>query len=143
MTCAQRALSLDDNDAFCHCQLGFVLIYFERFDEAESHINRAVLLNENNVFFAMHQANLLMRIGRAQEALDILELVVIRDPLMPPVYWELRAGALFHLRRYAEAIKAMLQMNPSSIGIRPTLQLLTSIWANGRKHWRRPRRPFA
>jgi TolB-like protein len=109
---AQRALSLDELDAFCHCQLGFVLIYFERFDEAEQHIGRAVSLNANNVFFAMHQANLFARIGRAQEALEILDLVVLRDPLMPPVYWELRSMALFQLRRYDDMIKAMLQMNP-------------------------------
>ena len=109
---AQKALSLDEMDAFCHCQLGFVLIYYERFDEAELHIGRAVSLNANNVFFAMHQANLFARIGKAQEALEILDLVVLRDPLMPPVYWELRSLALFHLRRYDDMIKAMLQMNP-------------------------------
>jgi len=109
---AQKALSLDEMDAFCHCMLGFVLIYYERFDEAELHIGRAVSLNANNVFFAMHQANLFARIGKAQEALEILDLVVLRDPLMPPVYWELRSLALFHLQRYDDMIKAMLQMNP-------------------------------
>src|SRR5262249_12845862 len=48
LTSAQKALSLDENDGFCHCIIGAVWIYMCKFDLADFHLGKAVALNPNN-----------------------------------------------------------------------------------------------
>jgi adenylate cyclase len=69
LICAERALSLDNADPLCHAALGLALTYFEQYDVAEMHLDKAVSLNPNSIYIASCRANLLVRIGRTREAL--------------------------------------------------------------------------
>jgi TolB-like protein len=109
---AEKALLLDDNDFFCHCAMGLALIYCRRFDAAEMHLDRAVALNPNSTLAAVPRANLMTRVGRTQEALQILDMVALRDPVLPPWYWEVRSLPLLVDKRYEEMIQTMNRMSP-------------------------------
>ena len=109
---AQKAWSLDDNEAFCHSAMGLALMFLGQLDAAGTHFDKSISLNSNSVAFATARANWLGRVGRASEALDVLDIVALRDPLLPPFFYETRTGLLFQSKRYEEAIKSTLQKNP-------------------------------
>jgi adenylate cyclase len=73
-------------------------------------LDRAVRLNPNDVTAQATRANWLIRTGRPEEALQTLEAAMRRDPFSPTWLWEVRFTALFHLRRYDEAIAALRTM---------------------------------
>jgi adenylate cyclase len=109
---AERALSFDNSDPYCHACLGFALTYFERYELAEIHLNKAVSMNPNSVGCAGLQANLLTRIGRTSEALKIVDETALRDPIPASSYWELRSIILFQLGRYEEVLQSTSNKYP-------------------------------
>jgi adenylate cyclase len=109
---ARNALSLDDTDPLCQAALGHALTYFEQYDVAGVHLDKAVSLNPNSILFAGLRANLLVRIGRAQEALEITDQIILRDPLVLAAYWDLRSVIMFQLGRYEEVIKSTSHKSP-------------------------------
>jgi tetratricopeptide (TPR) repeat protein len=104
---ADRALALDDNDAWAHQAMGYVNLRQGRLDLAGLHFDRALSLNRNDVNIAGDRANWLMYAGRLDEALQGLDAALQRDPYPPIWMWEVRGLILFHLRRYDEAIAAL------------------------------------
>jgi tetratricopeptide (TPR) repeat protein len=108
--CARAALSLDDHDGISHEAMGYVALHQRNFDLAGIHLDRAVSLNPNNVTSQATGANWLARTGRPEEALQTLEAAMRRDPFAPTWLWEFRFTALFHLRRYDEAITSLRTM---------------------------------
>jgi adenylate cyclase len=109
---ATQALSIDDNDGSAQAVMGSVQLHFSRWDLAGMHLERAASLNPNSVLFASLRAHWLHRIGRPEEALQTLDTALLRDPLQPPWYWEIRGMALLQLRRYEEMIHAVNRKNP-------------------------------
>jgi TolB-like protein len=110
-TCARKALSLDDNDAWSHQAMGLVATHQWQFDLAGVHYDRAMSLNPNDINVAADRANWLMRVGRPDEALRAVEAAMRRDPFPPTWIWEVRFYALYHLKRYEEAIAALRNMS--------------------------------
>ncbi len=106
---AQRALAIDDNDGISHYAMGYIHLYYHRFDAAGSCLAKAVSLNPNSVLFASHYALWLSRVGRLREALEMLDFVALRDPFQQPYYYQIRAIALFTERRYEDALQALNQ----------------------------------
>jgi adenylate cyclase len=53
----------------------------------------------------------MVRIGRPAEALQSLETAMQRDPFAPSWLWVARCNALFHLKRYDEAIAALRNLS--------------------------------
>jgi TolB-like protein/class 3 adenylate cyclase len=109
--CARTALSLDDHDAAAHDAMGYCALHQRKFDLAGMHLNRAVSLNPNDVYIAADRANWLVRTGKPAEALQSLEAAMQRDPYSPTWLWEVRSNALFHLKRYDEAVAALRTMS--------------------------------
>ncbi len=107
---AQRALSLDENDAWSQWAMGLVCTFMGRLDLAGLHLDRAVALNPNDVKIAYVHAHWLARMGRTAEALDSLDIAVRRDPFPPDWYWEARAIPLLQERRYQEVIQTINRM---------------------------------
>jgi hypothetical protein len=58
------------------------------------------------------RAAVLARVGRTTEALAALDMGALRDPHLPPWYWETRSVALFVERRYDDVIKSTSLKNP-------------------------------
>jgi TolB-like protein len=103
---AKRAVQLDNDNPYAHCQVAWALIFLGKLDEAEVHLDRAILLNPNSIWCAGSRAGWLFRVGRIQESLATLDTIARRDPFFPAWCWEVRCTALFTARRYEEAIMA-------------------------------------
>jgi len=103
---AQRALELDDADAWSHQAMGYALLWRGQLDLAGAHFDRAIGLNPNDVNIACDRANFLLYADRLDEALRSLDAALQRDPFPPMWAWEVRGSVLYGLKRYEEAIAA-------------------------------------
>jgi TolB-like protein len=108
---ARKALSLDDTDPWCHCVVAFILMLGGHRDLAGVHFERAVALNPTDVQIASIRALWVARMGRANEALEILDIAMNRDPFPPAWHWQIRGIALLHARRYQDVIDSLSRMN--------------------------------
>jgi TolB-like protein/Tfp pilus assembly protein PilF len=102
---AQRAVTLDGNDAICHSTLVYVYIARKSFDLAAHHLDIATRLNPNDSEIIMHRGMLEVYTGRPREALRTIERAMRLNPIPPNSYWVLQGLALYHLRRYEEACR--------------------------------------
>ena len=112
---AQRALELDDTDAWAHQAMGYARLRQRQLQLAGLHYDRAFNLNPNDVNIAGDRANWLHFAGRMEEALQCLDLAMQRDPFPPTWVWEVRGGVLYQLKRYDEAIAAYLKAGEESL----------------------------
>jgi adenylate cyclase len=106
---AQRALELDDTDAWAHEAMAYARLRQRQLRLAGLHFDRAFSLNPNDVNIAANRANWLNFAGRSEEALECLDLAMQRDPFPPTWVWEVRGCVLYDLKRYEEAIGAFLK----------------------------------
>jgi adenylate cyclase len=118
---AQRALSLDSGDALSHQAMGFVLLHSKQHSLAGAHFERARRLNPADVGIMTDYANWLRYGGRSEEALQVLDAAMLSDPYPPVWFWDVRGSALYHLKRYDEAINAFHNMPPERFFIRASL----------------------
>jgi TolB-like protein len=107
---AERALMLDENDAYAHDSMGWIAMRRGHLDLAGHHFSRAVGLLPNDVSIAVDHANWLMYMNRLDDALRHLDLMLERDPYPPAYIWEVRGQTLYFLKRYEEAISAFRNM---------------------------------
>ena len=108
--CAEKALSLDDSDAWCHHAMGYVALHANNHSLASSHLERAMRLNPNDVNITTDYANCLTYMGRFEEALLYLDKAMQRNPFPPTWIWEIRGTVLLQSKRYEEAISALQNM---------------------------------
>lgn len=101
---AQTALSLDRSDGVCHQSMGLVLTHMRQHGDAGTHFEQARSLNPLDVNIAGDCASWLNYGGRAETALQVLESALLRDPLPPIWFWEVKGSSLFLLGRYSEAV---------------------------------------
>src|SRR5262245_869465 len=107
---AQRALELDDTDAWAHQAIGYARLGQRQLQLAGLHYDRAYSLNPNDVNIAADRANWIDFAGWPEEALQCLDLAMQRDPFPPAWAWEVRGSVLYQLKRYDEAIAAYLRV---------------------------------
>jgi TolB-like protein/Tfp pilus assembly protein PilF len=122
---AERALTLDDNDAWSHQAMGYVCLRRRRLDLAGLHFDRALSLNPNDTNIVGDRANWLMYAGRLDEALQSLDAALVRDPYPPSWVWEVRGLILFHMRRDDEAIAALRRQTGGGPAWTPALLAAT------------------
>lgn len=103
---ANAAVLLDRGDASAEALLGMALTCQQKYDEAGSHLQRALSLNPGDTKALAYYAEWLVRTGEADEALRNMDEALLRDPIPPPWHWEIRGMALLVLERYAEAVQA-------------------------------------
>ena len=103
----RKAVALDPDDALCHATLGQVCLHRREFDEAGLSLSRALALNPSSTDIIATHAHWLCRVGRHEESLASLDLVLQRDPFPPSWYWEGRSITLFALKRYEEVIQSV------------------------------------
>jgi TolB-like protein/class 3 adenylate cyclase len=104
---AQRALGLDENDAYAQNSMGWVALRRRQFDLAGQHFERAVGLNPNNVNLTVDLANWLMYVGRLEEALRCVDLAMQQDSYPPTWIWEVRGQTLYFMKHYDEGVAAL------------------------------------
>ncbi len=102
----QRAVSLDEWDAFAHFALGRVLMMLGDFDTAISESQRAIDLNPNLALASYGLGHVLLSSGRPQEALPRF-LTAVRQSPNAPFRWgfeNLVGSAYAQLGEHAEAV---------------------------------------
>ena len=104
---ASHALELDPQESRCHRVLSTICLYRRQYDMAEQHARRAFDLNPNDPEAVLTKGRLLAMRGRPEEALVCLEAAVRLNPLYPPWYNNHFAVALYSLRRFEEAARAL------------------------------------
>ena len=108
---AEKGLQLDENESECHRVLAQVQLTRRNLDRALWHQERALALNPNDDRILCAQGEILTMIGRAAEGLEWVQKAMRLNPYHPERYWTHRAHALFQLARYADALKALGNIN--------------------------------
>lgn len=104
---AERAVFLDDDLAEAHAALGNVIIYYDYdFVGAENEHKRAIALNPNYATAYHWYSELLMGLGRHEEALGAIRRALEIDPLSLILNRQYGASLLF-ARQYDAAVKQM------------------------------------
>ena len=110
---ANKAVVVDESDAWSHAALGYACTIAGQHDLAGLHLQRAIALNALDVRVSSKHANLMSFLGRGNEAVRILENDLRRDPFPPAWFWNFLGIALFQARRYEEAIQALSRLTPA------------------------------
>jgi len=106
---AKRAIELDPTDGDCFAKLGVVHIDRREHDEARRNLETALRLNPHDSSTWSHYAWYLVTVGEPEQALEYLDRRAAVDPYLPNWHWEIRAEALYDLRRYEEAAQVLEQ----------------------------------
>jgi DNA-binding winged helix-turn-helix (wHTH) protein/TolB-like protein/Tfp pilus assembly protein PilF len=112
---AAQALAIDPDLAQAHASLGFVLFWWDRHPaRAEQEFRRALELNPGYATAHHWFGNVLLSMGRADEAVAELEMAHRLEPLSIIIGTETAAG-LYHARRFPEAeelLRRTLELEP-------------------------------
>jgi adenylate cyclase len=104
-----RALALDEDDSFIRTVYAYTLRRDGRPDEAEMQFEKAVELNPNDAIATAWLAEFLVARGRSAEALQWVEKAIRRDPYHVDWYCIIQGEALYCLRDYEGAVRAIRQ----------------------------------
>jgi len=107
---AQRALELDSNDPTVHQANAMVMLWARQYERSDTHFDRAIALNPANAEIRADRANWLRYVGRAEEALTVIDDALRRSPYAPVWFWRIRGASLFQLDRHEEAVSALENM---------------------------------
>ena len=110
MECCEKALSLDDNDSRAHAGVGLIMFLRKQDEESENHFQRAMMLNPNDPDVAAFRADVLVYLGRWDEALDWINKAKRLNPFHPEYYDWYRALVLYSAHEYEQAVKAIKEM---------------------------------
>jgi adenylate cyclase len=102
---ANKALNLNDSDVRAHVVLGRIHIFYQRFDQAKSEIDRAIAVNSNDASAIAGRGNILMWSGQTDAAVESLEFAQRIDPELNAVDRFALSLAYYLNRRYDSAIE--------------------------------------
>jgi tetratricopeptide (TPR) repeat protein len=102
---ANKALSLNDSDVRAHVVLGRIHIFYQRFDQARSEIDRAIAINSNDASAIAGRGNILMWSGQTDAAIESLEFAQRIDPELNAADRFALSLAYYLKRRYDAAIE--------------------------------------
>jgi TolB-like protein len=105
-----KAIKINDSDATAHFVYGEVLYGQCEYELAESHLERALKLNPNDIEIRGVYCGLLVSDGRAQEAYQHMAVIERLDPI--GVDWTpwTKGVVMFGVGRYEEAIESFSQI---------------------------------
>jgi tetratricopeptide (TPR) repeat protein len=104
--CYRKALALAPDYGQGHSRLGLLYARQRRFKRAYEHFARYLELRPNSPNAMSNTANVLIPLGRPQDAVRLLRTALERDPAYPPAHEALWRG-LLGIGRPAEAIDAL------------------------------------
>jgi adenylate cyclase len=124
---ARKAVGIDSNLPVARAQLGMVLTFKRRHDEAVAEFERAQSLNPN--FNDWRFANSLAYAGEPLRAIEKARALIRLDPFYPPLAAGFLGFAHYMLRQYEPAIAALGEAANRSPRHRPVRQWLAAAYA--------------
>jgi adenylate cyclase len=110
---AERALSIDPDDAGCNMVIGRACLHRRRFDDARHYYERAIALNPNDADILASYGYLLACLGRAGEGVQVIRTAMRLNPYHRDWYYENLGNCLFARGHYDEAHAALRRVaNP-------------------------------
>jgi len=117
LDCYQKALALDQSNAFTFAGQGATLAHLERYEEALESFEKAIDLDPESVEAWTNRGAVLGNLKRDEEGLESCEKALHLDP--KSVYaWVNRGNKLNNLERYEEALESYqkaLALDPKSV----------------------------
>jgi TolB-like protein/DNA-binding SARP family transcriptional activator len=104
---ALRALAIDEEEAWSHMVLGLTWLHRREFDLALKHCERSVALNPNDPELSAKLGLVLTDLGRAEEAIPLIQRAMRLNPLNPNAFSDYLALALIGAGRYKTAIEVL------------------------------------
>jgi adenylate cyclase len=113
----QKALSMDDSEAFTHAALGYIYSKMRKYEKAIASGKRSVELDPNNAFAICLYGSPLADSERFDEAIVYLNRANRLNPF-PPYYYYLHLGRCYGRKeQHADALKEFkkaLQRSPNA-----------------------------
>ncbi|HZY72987.1 MAG TPA: tetratricopeptide repeat protein [Edaphobacter sp.] len=100
---ASRAVQDDPLDPIGHRELGNAALYLDRTDEALEHLQNAVSLGPHYADVLFNYADLLMHLGRNDEAAIPMDTALELNPLAPDLYFWINGTIRYFLGDYQAA----------------------------------------
>ena len=124
LTAAQRAISLNDSHAGAHMSLGYVYLWQKQYDQAIAEMERAIAVDPNLANGYASLAYTLGSIGRAEDALPMIEQALRRKPWSAAGHL-VNIGTAYDLAGQPEgaisSLKQYLTHYPNILGVHLTL----------------------
>jgi adenylate cyclase len=115
---ARKAVELAPEDYYTHWALGFAHVIHGDFDRAEAGYQRAFALNPNDDLLLATMVELLIKLGRAEQAIAQMKLAMRINPRHPDWYfWDL-GWAQYTAGHYEEALANLNKMSNPPNGVR-------------------------
>jgi adenylate cyclase len=115
MELAQRAVALDESEAFAHASLGNFYTYAGQFEKAIAHAERGIALDPNSTGVLLNSGSALALSGKPEEAIPLLHKALRLNPLAPSLYFINLSVAYRMVGRFDEAVeqaKRAVERNP-------------------------------
>jgi TolB-like protein/class 3 adenylate cyclase len=111
---AEKALSLDQNDARVHDTLAYVCLTWRDFDRAQRHFDLARGMNPNDAQIQIAWAWAQACLGDAERGLPATELAFRLNPCHPRYYEHYLSRVLFLARRHGDALAVLERITAES-----------------------------
>jgi TolB-like protein len=107
LAAAEKAVTLDQNDAGNRWVLGMILAYDGQWPESDAEFAKALELDPNNADALAELSDLTALAGRPGEALEQIGKALRLNPHPPIWYYTLLGQALYAARQYEAAVEAL------------------------------------
>ena len=118
---AQRAVTLDPNDAGCHWILGMILAYESRWAESDAEFAAALELDPNHADAWAHLSDISYLNGRVAEGLEQIQKAFRLNPHPASWYYWLLGQAQYAARQYESAVATLSKEDTYRTGSRRIL----------------------
>ena len=102
---ANKALALNDSEVRARIILGRIHIFYQRYEQARTEIDRAIASNPNDAHGLAGRGNILMWSGQTDAAVETLELAQRIDPELNAIDRNALSLAYYLKGRYGAAIE--------------------------------------
>lgn len=103
----RKAIELDGSSALARGGLGFNLLLLRRYDEAIAEGERAYEMAPNSDIVLLYWGSILWNVGRAEEAVSLLERALRLNPRPMNTFLRSLGSALRECGRYAESLSSL------------------------------------
>jgi tetratricopeptide (TPR) repeat protein len=126
---ANKALSLNDSEVRARIILGYIHIFYQRYEQAKGEIEGAIAINPNDAHGLAGRGNILVWLGQTDAAIEALELAQRIDPELNAIDRFALSLAYYLKRRYDAAIEQAERNLRKTVGANFTRIVLAGAYA--------------